>query len=80
MNKIVRLATVGLKLAQNAKGFGIWSFAIFAAAHWSVDLIWLQLLSWASRKGSASLGRKGFIVVLALCGVVLLVFCFFIVH
>jgi threonine/homoserine/homoserine lactone efflux protein len=66
--------TVGLSLAQKAKGFGIWAFAIFAVAHWSVDLIWLQLLSFAGCKGSALLGRKGFMYILAFCGVALFVF------
>ena len=63
--------TVGLKLADEAKGFGIWAFAIFACVHWLVDLIWLQLLSWASFKGSTLLGRKGFTYILALCGLLL---------
>jgi threonine/homoserine/homoserine lactone efflux protein len=67
-------ATVGLRLADEAKGFGIWAFAIFAVTHWSVDLIWLQLLSFASNKGSVLLGRKGFKVILAFCGAALLGF------
>lgn len=67
-------ATVGLKLAQNAKSFGIWAFAIFAFTHWLVDLIWLQLLSFATCKGSTLLGRKGFKVILAVCGAILLGF------
>lgn len=71
---LVWWATVGLKLAQEAKGFGIWAFAIFACVHWSVDLIWLQFLSWASFKGSTLLGRKGFIYILAFCGAALLIF------
>ena len=66
--------TVGLRLAQDAKDFGIWAFAIFAVVHWSVDLIWLQLLSWASCKGSVLLGREGFTKVLAFCGVMLMAF------
>jgi len=67
-------ATVGLKLAQEAKGFGIWAFGIFAIVHWSVDLIWLQLLSWSSFKGSTLLDRKGFTYILAFCGFMLFVF------
>jgi threonine/homoserine/homoserine lactone efflux protein len=63
--------TIGLSLAQKAKGFGIWAFAIFAVAHWSVDLIWLQLLSFAGCKGSVLLGRKGFTYILAFCGAAL---------
>ncbi len=67
-------ATVGLKLAQEAKGFGIWAFGIFAIVHWSVDLIWLMFLSWISCKGSTFIGRKGFTYILAFCGFMLLVF------
>lgn len=71
---LVWWATVGLKLAQEAKEFGIWAFAIFAVIHWSVDLIWLQFLSWAGFKGSTFLGRKGFSYILAFCGAALLLF------
>lgn len=67
-------ATVGLGFAEKAREFGIWAFAIFAVTHWSVDLIWLQLLSFASNKGSVLLGRKGFKIILAFCGVALLGF------
>ncbi len=67
-------ATVGLRLAEDAKGFGIWAFAIFAVTHWSVDLIWLQSLSFVTFKGSVLLGRKGFKVILAFCGAALLGF------
>ncbi|MBN2588413.1 MAG: LysE family transporter [Sedimentisphaerales bacterium] len=73
-------ATVGLKLAQEAKGFGIWAFAIFAFVHWSVDLIWLQFLSLASFKGSTLLGRKGFLYILGFCGFMLFVFGLFFLY
>ena len=67
-------STVGLKLAQEAKGYGIWAFAIFAFVHWFVDLIWLLFLSWVSFKGSSFLAHKGFTYILAFCGVALLTF------
>lgn len=67
-------ATVGLSLADKAKEFGIWAFGIFAVVHWSVDLIWLFILSMASYKGSILLGRKGFKIILAVCGAALLAF------
>jgi len=35
--------------------------------HWSVDLIWLTILSWASFKGTAVFGPKGQRIVLAVC-------------
>ena len=67
-------ATVGLALATRATQWGIWAFALFALAHWSVDLIWLQILSFASFKGSVLLGRHGLRVVLMICAAVLLFF------
>jgi threonine/homoserine/homoserine lactone efflux protein len=73
-------ATVGLGLANEAKGFGIWAFAIFATVHWSVDLIWLQLLSWASFKGSVLLGLEGYKKILAICGALLMTFGLFFIY
>lgn len=67
-------ATVGLALATKATKWGIWAFALFAITHWSVDLIWLQILSWASFKGSALFGEWGQRIVLMICSVAL--FCF----
>ena len=70
-------ATVGLALATQAKQLGIWAFGLFALAHWSVDLIWLQILSWASFKGSVLLGPRGMRIVLMICSVALFVFGLF---
>lgn len=67
-------ATVGLALATKAAGWGIWAFVLFALTHWFVDLIWLQLLSFASFKGSILLGKHGLKIVLALCAAALLFF------
>jgi len=65
-------ATVGLTLANQAPAeWGIWAFVFFALTHWFVDLIWLQLLSWASFKGSVLLGRHGLKIVLAFCAAAL---------
>jgi len=65
-------ATVGLALANHAPPqWGIWAFVLFALTHWFIDLIWLQLLSWASFKGSALLGRHGLKIVLAFCAAAL---------
>ena len=60
-------ATVGLALATQATQWGIWAFGLFALAHWLVDLIWLQTLSWASFKGSVLLGPHGQRIVLTVC-------------
>ena len=73
-------ATVGLALATQAKEWGIWAFALFALAHWSVDLVWLQILSWASFKGSVLLGPRGMRIVLMICSVALLVFGLFFIY
>jgi len=62
-------ATVGLTLITAAQGFGAWAFVLFALAHWSCDLIWLTILSWASFKGSVLLGPRRQRIILALCAV-----------
>ncbi|OHB60850.1 MAG: hypothetical protein A2167_00820 [Planctomycetes bacterium RBG_13_46_10] len=72
---LVWWATVGLALATEAvDDWGIWAFALFALTHWSVDLIWLQILSWASFKGSASFGQRFQQIVLFICALALFVF------
>jgi threonine/homoserine/homoserine lactone efflux protein len=73
-------ATVGLALATEATKWGIWAFALFALTHWSVDLIWLQVLSWASFKGSTLLGRRGLRAVLVFCSVALLGFGLYFIY
>ena len=55
---LVWWATVGLALASSAAKFGIWAFAAFAVTHWLCDLVWLQILSWASFKGSKAFGPR----------------------
>ncbi len=73
-------ATVGLALATQAKEWGIWAFALFALTHWSVDLIWLQILSWVSFKGSVLLGPRGMRIVLMICSAVMLAFGLFFIY
>jgi threonine/homoserine/homoserine lactone efflux protein len=67
-------ATVGLALATQAAGFGIWAFGMFAVTHWLVDCIWLLLLSWTSFKGSQLLKVKFQKIVLTVCACALLIF------
>jgi threonine/homoserine/homoserine lactone efflux protein len=67
-------ATVGLSLITTAQGFGIWAFVLLALTHWSCDLIWLTVLSWASFKGSVLLGPKSQRIVLAVCAAAMLGF------
>jgi threonine/homoserine/homoserine lactone efflux protein len=73
-------ATVGLALATQAAKWGVWAFALFAVAHWSVDLIWLQILSWASFKGSRVFGPRGQRTVLLICALAVLAFGLFFIY
>ena len=74
-------ATIGLALATTATGFGIWAFVLFALVHWSCDLVWLTMLSWASFKGSVLLGQKSQRIILLICALAILGFgAFFIVE
>jgi threonine/homoserine/homoserine lactone efflux protein len=73
-------ATVGLALATQAAQWGIWAFVLFALTHFSMDLIWLQILSWASFKGSVLLGPRGLRVVLTICSAALLAFGLFFIY
>lgn len=67
-------ATVGMALATRATQLGVWAFALFAVVHWSVDLIWLQILSWVSFKGSKVFGSRGQRIVILICALALLAF------
>jgi threonine/homoserine/homoserine lactone efflux protein len=73
-------ATVGLALATRATKWGIWAFALFAIVHWLCDLVWLQLLSWASFKGSTVLGPRRRCIVLLICALALLAFGLFFIY
>ncbi len=73
-------ATVGLKLASGAVGFGIWAFALFAVVHWLVDLIWVTALSLASFHGTILLGTKLQTIVLRICAAALLLFGLFFIY
>ena len=67
-------ASVGLALATEATQLGIWAFALFAVIHWLCDLVWFQVLSWASFKGSALLGPQTQRIILLVCSLALLFF------
>jgi len=73
-------ATVGLALATQAAKWGVWAFAMFALAHWSVDLVWLQILSWASFKGSSLLGPRVQQIVLLVCSLAIFGFGVFFIY
>ncbi|MBN2019745.1 MAG: LysE family transporter [Sedimentisphaerales bacterium] len=67
-------ATIGLGLAVEATGFGIYAFVLFAVVHWLVDLFWVSLLSMASFHGTAVLGPKLQEIVLRVCAAAMLLF------
>ena len=67
-------AIVGLALATEALLFGPVAFALFAVIHWLCDLVWLEVLSFASFKGTEVFGDRVQKVVLAVCAVALLLF------
>ena len=71
---LVWWATVGLKLATDARQLGLWAFALFAVVHWLCDVVWLFLLSWASFKGTILLGPRRQRLVLMICGVAMALF------
>ena len=73
-------ATVGLRLATDAIQLGILAFGLFAIVHWLCDLIWLEVLSWASFKGTGLLGPRGQQVVLLICSAALLAFGLFFIY
>jgi len=73
-------ATVGLALATTATGLGIWAFALFAIVHWLCDFVWLQILSWASFKGTSLFGPRSQRIVLLICSVVLVGFGAFFIY
>jgi threonine/homoserine/homoserine lactone efflux protein len=67
-------ATVGLTLITMARGLGVWAFVLFALVHWSCDLTWLTVLSWASFAGTNVLGPRRRRFVLIFCAVALVGF------
>ena len=67
-------ATVGLALATRAAKLGLVAFVLFAVLHWLCDLVWLEVLSWTTHRGSKLLGGRFQKGVLAVCGAALLFF------
>ncbi len=67
-------ATIGLALTMEAVELGILAFVLFVIVHWLCDLVWLEVLSLASFKGSKLFGGRTQTVVLTICGIALLFF------
>lgn len=70
---LVWWATTGLLLTSRALELGAVAFGLFALVHWLCDLIWLEVLSQASFRGTRLIGRRAFRVVLGACSVGLIV-------
>ena len=67
-------ATIGLKLATDARLLGIATFILFTVLHWLCDLVWCLFLGWTSFKGSEILGATSQRVILGVCGTALVLF------
>jgi threonine/homoserine/homoserine lactone efflux protein len=67
-------ATVGLALAVQAATHGALVFALYAIVHWLCDLVWLEILSYASHGGTKLMGATVRRVLLGLCGVTMVGF------
>ena len=67
-------ATIGLKLATDAKEFGLLAFPLFALVHWLCDGGWLQALSWASFKGTRLMSRQSQNTILSGCAAAMFLF------
>ncbi|MHC4982389.1 MAG: LysE family transporter [Planctomycetota bacterium] len=67
-------AGAGLGLAAQAAKLGIMAFVLFAATHWSLDLIWLEVLTLTAHKGSKLLGGRAQRILLVLCAAAMIYF------
>ena len=64
--------TVGIAFMSRALELGVLAFALFAIIHWMCDILWLEILSLASFKGTHLFGRQTQKVVLAACSLSML--------
>jgi threonine/homoserine/homoserine lactone efflux protein len=67
-------ATVGLTFITQGIQLGMLAFGLFLVGHWLCDLVWLEVLSVASFRGSTLLGGRKEKVILAVCALILLAF------
>lgn len=67
-------ATGGLMLAQQSQDFGAGALLLFAAIHWSLDLIWLTILSMGAFHGATLLGVRNQKILMGFCAAALLYF------
>ena len=67
-------ATGGLMLARQAQDFGTTALLLFAAVHWSLDLIWLTILSLGTFYGANLLTPRTQKSLMGFCAAALLFF------
>jgi threonine/homoserine/homoserine lactone efflux protein len=70
-------ATVGLNLAKDAAGFGVLAIILFAIVHSLCDMTWLEIISFASYKGSRLLSDKNQKKILIACAAAIIFFGFY---
>lgn len=68
---------VGLNLVVRAVELGAWALVLFAAVHWLCDCLWLEVLSWASFKGTEVFGVKAQKILLGICATALAAFALY---
>lgn len=71
---------VGLNLALQARGFGMYAVVIFAGVHWACDLIWLTILSLAAFHGTNILSPRIQKWILGFCGLATAAFGFYFLY
>lgn len=67
-------ATLGATYILKITPFGLVGLVILYLGHWSVDLIWLSLMAFATSSGKGLLGDRGYRLLLGLNGLFLLFF------
>ncbi|OHB56674.1 MAG: hypothetical protein A2173_01670 [Planctomycetes bacterium RBG_13_44_8b] len=72
-------ATVGLNFAKDAASFGHTVLVLFALVHWFCDMVWLEIMSFASFKGMNLLSEKHQKAILAICSSAIMCFGIFFV-
>ncbi len=67
-------ATLGAALTLNALEFGLAVLVVFAVLHWTIDLGWDVLLSYAVHRSRGIWDDRVFVAVFALCGGAMVLF------
>jgi threonine/homoserine/homoserine lactone efflux protein len=70
-------ATVGLNLAKDAANIGVLAIILFAVVHSLCDMVWLEIISFTSYKGSRLLNEKNQKRILLACATAIIFFGFY---